>query len=56
MSLYLLAVLGRNRHAFMFPHAMNVTIGVKEDIQLMWGFHIVDGIHWLDYKRDNEEL
>jgi hypothetical protein len=37
MSLDLLAVFGRNRHAFMFPHAMNVTIGVKEDIQLMGG-------------------
>jgi hypothetical protein len=31
---------------------MNVTTGMKKDIQLMRGLHRAADIHWLDYKRD----
>ncbi|KAF9602301.1 hypothetical protein IFM89_026418 [Coptis chinensis] len=35
------AFQGRNGRAFLFSHAMNVTVGPKEDRQLMTGLHTV---------------
>jgi hypothetical protein len=35
---------------------MNATTGVKENIKLLRGLHMVGDIHCLDYKRDYEEL
>ncbi|KAL0313420.1 UNVERIFIED_CONTAM: protein yippee-like [Sesamum radiatum] len=36
---------GRNGRAFLFSHAMNVTVGAKEDRQLMTGLHTVADVY-----------
>ncbi|XAR71608.1 hypothetical protein NMG60_11017965 [Bertholletia excelsa] len=36
---------GRNGRAFLFSHAMNITVGPKEDRQLMTGLHTVADVH-----------
>jgi hypothetical protein len=45
MSFDLLVVFGTNGCAFMFPHAMNITTWMKEEIQLMRELHMVADIH-----------
>ncbi|BFG20548.1 hypothetical protein CerSpe_068220 [Prunus speciosa] len=35
------AFQGRNGRAFLFSHAMNITVGPKENRQLMTGLHTV---------------
>ncbi|KAI4363687.1 hypothetical protein MLD38_019874 [Melastoma candidum] len=39
---------GRNGRAFLFSHAMNVTIGPKEDRNLLTGLHTVADISCAD--------
>ncbi|KAL5224118.1 hypothetical protein ABZP36_010757 [Zizania latifolia] len=42
------AFQGRNGRAFLFSHAMNVVMGVKEDRELMTGLHTVADIYCND--------
>ncbi|XP_052136655.1 protein yippee-like At4g27745 [Oryza glaberrima] len=42
------AFQGRNGHAFLFSHAMNISMGPKEDRQLMTGLHTVADIYCRD--------
>ncbi|KAM7504898.1 hypothetical protein LguiB_003802 [Lonicera macranthoides] len=39
------AFQGRNGRAFLFSHAMNFTLGPKEDRNLMTGLHTVADVH-----------
>ncbi|KAL8134653.1 hypothetical protein AgCh_009616 [Apium graveolens] len=39
---------GRNGRAFLFSHAMNITVGRKEDRNLMTGLHTVADISCAD--------
>ncbi|KAJ0964080.1 hypothetical protein J5N97_029202 [Dioscorea zingiberensis] len=39
---------GRSGRAFLFSHAMNVTMGTKENRQLITGMHTVADIHCSD--------
>ncbi|KAK2402372.1 hypothetical protein P8452_03158 [Trifolium repens] len=39
---------GRNGRAFLFSHAMNVTIGPKEDKELMTGLHTIADVFCCD--------
>uniref|UniRef100_A0A251VHH1 Protein yippee-like n=1 Tax=Helianthus annuus TaxID=4232 RepID=A0A251VHH1_HELAN len=39
---------GRNGRAFLFSHAMNVSMGPKEDRNLMTGLHTVADVYCLD--------
>lgn len=36
---------GRNGRAFLFSHVMNITVGVKEDRQLITGLHTVADVY-----------
>ncbi|CAN6578832.1 unnamed protein product [Malus baccata var. baccata] len=40
--------MGRNGRAFLFSHAMNITVGPKEDRQLMTGLHTVADVSCCD--------
>ncbi|KAF2911269.1 hypothetical protein DAI22_11g164200 [Oryza sativa Japonica Group] len=42
------AFQGRNGRAFLFSHAMNISMGPKEDRQLMTGLHTVADIYCRD--------
>ncbi|KAL1820062.1 hypothetical protein ACET3Z_014931 [Daucus carota] len=42
------AFQGRNGRAFLFSHAMNITVGRKEDRNLMTGLHTVADISCAD--------
>ncbi|KAK3120319.1 hypothetical protein QOZ80_9AG0685690 [Eleusine coracana subsp. coracana] len=42
------AFQGRNGRAFLFSHAMNITLGTKEDRHLMTGLHTVADIYCRD--------
>ncbi|URE19488.1 hypothetical protein MUK42_11096 [Musa troglodytarum] len=42
------AFQGRNGHAFLFSHAVNIIMGPKEDRQLMTGLHTVADIYCRD--------
>ncbi|MBA0588953.1 hypothetical protein Gorai_017729 [Gossypium raimondii] len=39
---------GRNGRAFLFSHAMNITLGPKEDRHLLSGLHTVADIYCAD--------
>ncbi|CAN1170701.1 Protein yippee-like At4g27745 [Linum perenne] len=39
------AFQGRNGRAFLFSHAMNVSVGAKEDRNLMTGLHTVADVY-----------
>ncbi|BBH03516.1 Yippee family putative zinc-binding protein [Prunus dulcis] len=39
---------GRNGRAFLFSHAMNITVGPKENRQLMTGLHTVADVSCCD--------
>ncbi|PPR94021.1 hypothetical protein GOBAR_AA26631 [Gossypium barbadense] len=41
-------VHGRNGRAFLFSHAMNITLGPKEDRHLLSGLHTVADIYCAD--------
>ncbi|XP_031741334.1 protein yippee-like At4g27745 isoform X1 [Cucumis sativus] len=40
--------LFRHGRAFLFSHAMNITVGPKEDRHLMTGLHTVADVHCVD--------
>ncbi|CAO2142007.1 unnamed protein product [Urochloa humidicola] len=42
------AFQGRNGRAFLFSHAMNISVGPKEDRHLMTGLHTVADIYCHD--------
>ncbi|EEF43424.1 protein yippee-like At4g27745 [Ricinus communis] len=42
------AFQGRHGRAFLFSHAMNMTVGPKEDRQLMTGLHTVADVYCSD--------
>ncbi|KAG6579310.1 Protein yippee-like protein, partial [Cucurbita argyrosperma subsp. sororia] len=42
------AFQGRHGRAFLFSHAMNITVGPKEDRHLMTGLHTVADVHCVD--------
>ncbi|PPD70198.1 hypothetical protein GOBAR_DD32912 [Gossypium barbadense] len=44
----LVAHKGRNGRAFLFSHAMNITLGPKEDRHLLSGLHTVADIYCAD--------
>ncbi|MBA0859435.1 hypothetical protein Goshw_006832 [Gossypium schwendimanii] len=44
----ILFLQGRNGRAFLFSHAMNITLGPKEDRHLLSGLHTVADIYCAD--------
>ncbi|MBA0831115.1 hypothetical protein Goarm_015603, partial [Gossypium armourianum] len=48
VHVYVVKCRGRNGRAFLFSHAMNITLGPKEDRHLLSGLHTVADIYCAD--------